>query len=359
MENMGLMPAASFWHGRRVLVTGHTGFKGGWLTLWLASMGARVSGIALAPPDGHSLFDAARVAASCDSFLLDIRDAAALHARVAALDPEIVFHGAAQPLVRLAYADPVGTWKTNVMGTIHLLEALRDCAALRAVVAITSDKCYDNRETGQPFREDDALGGLDPYSSSKAATELAVASWRHAFFGHSRARVASARAGNVIGGGDWATDRLVPDLLAGFTAGKAVAIRHPEAVRPWQHVLEPLAGYLLLAERLVNDGVAFEGAWNFGPAETDVTVGQLADRLQARCGPQARWQRAAGDHPHEARLLALDSGKARQRLGWQPRYDVDVALDATVAWHEAWCDGADMQATTFAQIASYMTLSPT
>jgi len=354
----GVLPDPAFWRDRRVLVTGHTGFKGGWLTLWLARMGARVAGIALAPHDAHSLFAAARIDTLCNSHLLDIRDAAALRQCVAALQPEIVIHGAAQPLVRLSYADPVGTWMTNVMGTIHLLEALRHVPDLLALVAVTSDKCYDNRETGQAFRESDPLGGLDPYSSSKAGAEIAIASWRHSYFPVGTAPLASVRAGNVIGGGDWAADRLVPDLLAGFAAGRPVEIRHPDAVRPWQHVLEPLAGYLVLAERLVRDGANLAGAWNFGPDEQQITVGTLADRLAARFGNDARWTRTAGAHPHEAHLLALDSSKARQMLGWQPRMNVDAAIDATVAWQQAWLAGADMQSFTCSQIEAYAGLRP-
>ena len=354
MEDLVKRPDPAFWQGRRVLVTGHTGFKGGWLTLWLAGMGATVRGIALAPPPGPALFEAARVGEACDSRLADIRDPAALAAALEGFAPEVVFHCAAQPLVRVSYADPVGTWMTNVMGTIHLLEALRKAPGLAAVVTVTSDKCYDNRESGRAFTEDDALGGLDPYSASKAGTEIAVAAWRHSYFREAgTAALATVRAGNVIGGGDWAGDRLVPDLLNGFASGVSVAIRHPDAVRPWQHVLEPLCGYLLLAERLVGDGQAFAGAWNFGPDEADVSVAMLAERMRARYGAAARWHRDGGPHPHEAKLLALDSTRARTRLGWGPRMDVAAALDATIAWDQAWRAGADMRAVCAGQIAAY------
>jgi len=348
-----MRPEPAFWTGRRVLVTGHTGFKGGWLTLWLARMGAQVRGIALPPPAGPSLFEAARLGALCDSRFADIRDPAALGAALEGCAPEVVFHCAAQPLVRLSYADPVGTWMTNVMGTIHLLEALRKAQSLAAVVTVTSDKCYDNREAGRAFKEDDPLGGLDPYSSSKAGTEIAVASWRHSFYRGASATLATVRAGNVIGGGDWAGDRLVPDLLAGFASGASVAIRHPDAVRPWQHVLEPLCGYLLLAERMATQGAAFGGAWNFGPDESKVTVAMLAERMRLASGPAALWHCDGGKHPHEARLLALDSGKARTRLGWRPCMDVDAALETTLAWDHAWRAGTDMRAFTEGQIGDY------
>ncbi len=353
VENMGLMAHPDFWKRRRVLVTGHTGFKGGWLTLWLAMMGARVAGIALAPPSSASLFDVAGIGRICDSHLVDIRDAHALRTAVDQIAPEVVFHCAAQPLVRLSYADPLGTWMTNVMGTIHLMQALREHTDLGALVVVTSDKCYENREAGLAFREGDALGGRDPYSSSKGATEIAVASWRHSFFREHKACVATVRAGNVIGGGDWAEDRLVPDLLAGFANGKSVPIRHPDAIRPWQHVLEPVAGYLLLAERLMLGGRDFEGPWNFGPDEIDVSVGALAERMRQRFGGNARWHHEGGEHLHEARLLALDSRKAREQLSWRPRMSVDQAIDETIAWHQAWLAGRDMQNFTSLQIERY------
>lgn len=359
MEDLVKMNA-SFWQGRSVLVTGHTGFKGGWLALWLHRLGAKVHGYALCPPTDPSLFEVARVASLLASHTLaDLADFARLQTVFSEVQPEVVFHLAAQPLVRESYRDPLGTLSSNVMGTAHLLEAARVTASVRAIVLITTDKVYENREWLYPYREVDRLGGRDPYSASKAAAELVAASYRASFFGKGNghpAQVATVRAGNVIGGGDWAADRLVPDCLRAFAAGKAVSLRFPQAVRPWQHVLEPLAGYLRLAEQLLSpEGVRFAKAWNFGPdASGDATVGEIAEAMAHCWGEGARVEYVPlSDHPHEAGLLRLDSTRARLELGWQPRWSLQRALEQTVAWQREWRKGADMAAFSLDQITAY------
>ncbi len=348
---LGLAP--DFWQGRSVLVTGHTGFKGGWLSLWLQKLGAQVTGYALTPPTTPSLFETACVGEAMQHHLGDLRDAAKLEQVMQAAAPEIVFHLAAQSLVRESYRDPVGTITSNVIGTMNVLEAIRRQPSVKAVVIITSDKCYQNREWLWPYREDEALGGKDPYSASKACAELITAAWRGSFLAD-RVAIATARAGNVIGGGDWAVDRLVPDALRAWQAGETVRIRYPDAVRPWQHVLEPLSGYLLLARRL-HDGQAV-GAWNFGPQESDtLSVGELLDRLASRWGQEARWHTDKSEHPHEAGMLRLDSSRARSQLGWATRFNSTQALDRVVSWHRAWLNGQDMHAFTLGQIEEFMT----
>jgi len=347
-----------FWHGRRVLLTGHTGFKGGWAALWLERMGAKVTGFSLEPPSDPSLFEDARVAEGMDSRRGDVRDLAALAAAFDASDPEVVLHLAAQSLVHYGYRHPLETYSTNVIGTANVLEAARGREALAAVVIVTTDKCYRNDESGRPFREDDPLGGEDPYSSSKAAAEMVTAAYRAAYFSDAgAAAVASARAGNVIGGGDWAADRLLPDLVRGILAGEPTAIRRPQAIRPWQHVLEPVGGYLELAERLVVDGPAFAEAWNFGPDDADCRpVGWVADRLVELWGEGARWERDVADHPAEAHFLRLDCAKARERLGWRPRLPLERALEGLVAWHRARAAGEDVRQRTLEEIADYQAL---
>lgn len=357
LEDMVITP--SFWHGKRVFLTGHTGFKGSWLALWLQSLGADVAGFALVPPSQPSLFERARVGDGMSSIIGDIRDREALAQEVAAHRPEIVIHLAAQALVRASYDDPVGTFATNVMGTVHLLDAVRRTPGVRAVVNVTSDKCYENREWLWGYRENEALGGHDPYSASKGCAEIVGSAWRRSFFpaaSHAQHGVAlaSARAGNVIGGGDWARDRLLPDILAAFSGGRPVLIRHPAATRPWQHVLEPLAGYLMLAERLLTDGPAFADAWNFGPRDDDVwPVARIVAAMAERWGDGATWTQDAAPQVHEARELRLDCSKARQQLGWQPRWRLERGLDAIVDWHRADLAGADMNTFTLRQIAEW------
>jgi CDP-glucose 4,6-dehydratase len=359
MENL-VNINSEFWNGRSVFLTGHTGFKGGWLAVWLHRLGAVIHGYALDPPTRPSLFEAAAIhSLLATDTRADLADAAALQMAVRTARPEIIFHLAAQPLVRASYQDPAGTCMSNVMGTANLLDAARACAETRAVIVITTDKVYQNHESLRAYREDDPLGGHDPYSASKAAAEIVTAAYRSSFFhgpaGHP-ACVATARAGNVIGGGDWAADRLVPDCLRAFAAHQPVHIRFPAAVRPWQHVLEPLAGYLILARHLCDGhGSEFARAWNFGPAASDnATVGDLTARLAALWGTDALVSHdTSGEHPHEAGLLRLDSSAARHQLGWVSRCGLHSALRRTVEWHQQWLLGADMLKLTQCQIEDY------
>lgn len=344
----------SFWAGKRVFLTGHTGFKGSWLALWLTRLGAEVTGYALAPPSDPSLFDQLRLPDYLAAHhQLDIRDTERLSQVVCEAQPEIVFHLAAQPLVRASYRSPIETFETNILGTAYLLEALRTLNSVRAVVVVTSDKCYENREWLWPYRENEALGGHDPYSASKAAAEIVTAAYRRSFFDDTGCAVATARAGNVIGGGDFAEDRLLPDLFRSQAAGEPLHLRYPEAVRPWQHVLEPLHGYLLLAERLWYEGADYSGPWNFGPEEGDIrTVRHVVESL-ARQLPGLRWTHDDTPQPHEAGLLRLDSSQARLRLGWQPVWRLDRALEATAEWYLAWQSGQDLRPFTEGQLQRY------
>ena len=335
--------APAFWANKRVFLTGHTGFKGGWAALWLQKMGARVTGFALAPPTEPALFDVARVGDGMTSIIGDIRDARALEAALVAADPEIVIHMAAQPLVRASYDDPVGTYATNVMGTVHLLETVRKAPSVRACVVVTTDKCYENREWAWGYREDEAMGGHDPYSNSKGCAELVTSAYRRSFFSGGDVALASGRAGNVIGGGDWAVDRLVPDILRAVEQGEPVLIRNPLAIRPWQHVLEPVGGYLVLAQALWANPAAAAEAWNFGPRDEDARPVQwIVERMCEAWGEGAGWTRDESVQPHEARYLKLDISKARAGLGWRPRWSLREALERIVAWHRAWLAGADM-----------------
>lgn len=349
-----MQPEADFWRGKRVLLTGHTGFKGAWLALWLRALGAEVTGLGLAPATEPNLFTLARVReAVAAHHLCDIRDAAATAAVVHAAQPEIVLHLAAQALVRASYRAPVETFATNVMGTAHVLDALRGLAGLRAVVVVTTDKVYANREWAYPYREDDALGGHDPYSASKAASEIVADSYRAAFLAGQGVALARARAGNVIGGGDWAEDRLIPDAVRAWGTGQPLVIRRPEAVRPWQHVLEPLCGYLVLAEKIHADPT-LAAAYNFGPdAAKAATVRDVVKSAQAAFGRGETQFDAAPQGPHEAGWLALETAKARHALGVRPRWNLDTSVHRTMAWYRAQVDGADAQALCLADIRDF------
>ncbi|MBW4046352.1 MAG: CDP-glucose 4,6-dehydratase [Proteobacteria bacterium] len=350
---------ADFWSGRRVFVTGHTGFKGSWLSLWLQGLGAKVTGFALEPPTTPSLFVEARVADGMCSIIGDIREPAVLATSLRDAQPEIVFHLAAQSLVRYSYDAPVETYMTNVMGTAHLLDAVRRTPSVRALVNVTSDKCYDNREWVWGYRENEAMGGFDPYSSSKGCAELVTQAFRNSYFppndfDRHRVALASARAGNVIGGGDWAADRLIPDIVRSIVAGQTVDIRNPGAIRPWQHVLEPLSGYLTLAWHLFEQGPVYSEAWNFGPEDRDARPVQwIVEKMLALWG-QGGWSHDTQPQPHEATYLKLDCSKAAARLGWVPRWGLERALREIVAWHRAHAAGADMRSETMKQIEAYI-----
>jgi len=343
LEGMGVN--RGFWPGRRVLVTGHTGFKGAWLTLWLRALGAEVFGYALAPNTQPSLYQAADVRLDAASTLADIRDFPSVYSAISDFKPEIVLHLAAQALVRASYQSPLETYSTNVMGTANLLEAVRTVGGVRAVVVVTSDKCYENREWVWGYREQDPMGGHDPYSSSKGCAELVTAAYASSYFASEKysdhgVAIASARAGNVIGGGDWAQDRLLPDAVRAFHAGAPVSVRNPNAIRPWQYVLEPLRGYLMLAEQLITDGPEFAGAWNFGPADADARpVSWVVNRAATVWGEKASWVVDDSAQPHEAHYLKLDCSKARALLGWAPVFGLAEGLDSTVKWYREYYSG--------------------
>lgn len=350
---------AAFWQGKRVFLTGHTGFKGGWLSLWLQQLGAEVTGYALEAPTTPSLFEVANVARGMVSIIGDVRDGEALKHAMAQARPEIVIHMAAQPLVRYSYVNPVETYATNVMGVVNLLEAVRATPGVRSVVNVTSDKCYENREWPWGYRENEAMGGYDPYSNSKGCAELVTAGYRSSFFNAEKyaehgIALGSGRAGNVIGGGDWAMDRLIPDMLRAIGAGQPVMIRNPHSIRPWQHVLEPLSGYLTLAEKLYTEGPVHAEGWNFGPHDTDAKpVEWIIERMTQEWGAGASWSLDGQDHPHEATYLKLDCSKARGQLCWHPRWDIGQTIAKIVEWHKACDQGADMRAMTLAQITTY------
>jgi CDP-glucose 4,6-dehydratase len=355
----GVEVNTAFWKGKRVLLTGHTGFKGSWLSLWLQSMGAQVVGYALAPPTNPSLFEVAEVATSMTSIIGDIRDLEHLRKVFTEQQPEIVIHMAAQPLVRYSYIEPVETYSTNVMGTVNLLEAVRSTKSVKAVVNVTTDKCYENREWAWGYRENEAMGGYDPYSSSKGCAELVTAAYRNSYFHPDKYQthgvaIASGRAGNVIGGGDWADDRLIPDIMRAIIQGKPVNIRRLHAIRPWQHVLEPLSGYLVLAQKLYEEGASYAEGWNFGPNDEDAKPVQwIVEKLTQAWGEGASWVLDVGNHPHEAHYLKLDCSKAKMRLDWHPRWHLQDALGAIVVWHQAHRDGANMHELTLRQIGAY------
>jgi len=351
-----------FWQGKRVFLTGHTGFKGGWLSLWLQQLGAEVTGYALQAPTKPSLFEVAEVARGMRSIIGDVRDAGGIKRAMSDARPEIVIHMAAQPLVHYSYVNPVETYATNVMGTVHLLEAVRNTSDVKAVVNVTSDKCYENKEWPWGYRENDPMGGYDPYSNSKGCAELVTAAYRSSYFNPERyaehgVAIASARAGNVIGGGDWALDRLIPDMLRAIGCGEAVLIRNPDAIRPWQHVLEPLSGYLMLAEKLYGQGHAYTGGWNFGPSDTDAkSVGWIIERLTQAWGQGAAWKLDGAQQPHEATYLKLDCSKAHIQLDWHPRWSIEQAIEKIIEWQKASDLGADMYQMTLAQINAYQNL---
>lgn len=349
----------AFWRGKKVFLTGHTGFKGSWLTLWLQALGAHVTGFALAPDTTPNLFMLGRVSDGIQSIIGDIRDRALLANAMKEARPDIVIHMAAQPLVRESYVTPVETYETNVMGTVHVLDAVRQVPGVRSVVIVTTDKCYENREWEWGYRENEAMGGYDPYSSSKGCAELVTSAYRNSFFNPSTyakhgVAVGSGRAGNVIGGGDWAADRLIPDIMRAISQGETVNIRNPHAIRPWQHVLEPLSGYLMLAEKLYTDGPRFADAWNFGPNDSDAQpVQAIVERLTSQWGDGAQWRLDGGNHPHEATFLKLDCSKAHARLGWRPRWDLNHTLDTIVAWYKSAARDEDLKTVTLAQIDEY------
>jgi CDP-glucose 4,6-dehydratase len=356
------MPDRSFWRGRKVFLTGHTGFKGSWLTLWLDGLGADVTGYSLDPPTHPSLFEQANVAKCLRSTRGDVRDFQQLKSAMAECKPDVVLHMAAQSIVRSGYDDPVETYSTNVMGTVHVFEALRQLKLPSVVVNVTSDKCYLNREWVWGYREDEPMGGRDPYSNSKGCAELVTTAYRESFFPPAAidrhgVALGSARAGNAIGGGDWTANQLIPDLIRAFLACEPCSIRSPSAIRPWQFVLEPLNGYLTLAEHLAKDGPRFAGGWNFGPAEADARpVSWIADTLVRSWGNGASWDRDAGEHPSEATFLKLDASLARSRLGWQPRLPLQQALEWIVEWYRGFQAGADLRLLTRKQIDRYETL---
>ena len=345
-----------FWKDKSVFLTGHTGFKGGWLTLWLNDMGAKVHGFSLGAPTTPNLFTAVNVESQMASSTIgDIRNAEHLQTAMQMASPDIVIHMAAQPLVRASYVDPVETYATNVMGTVHLFEAIRKKPTVKAVVNITTDKCYENREWVWPYRENEAMGGHDPYSNSKGCAELVTSAYRRSFLDEAGVQLASVRAGNVIGGGDWADDRLIPDFLRALDANQTLIIRSPKAIRPWQHVLEPLSGYIQLAEKLYTEGAVYAEGWNFGPDDADSQpvewiVNQLCSQV-----PGANWQLDQNPQPHEANTLKLDSTKAKTLLGWKPRWNLANALNKTLEWHNEWKAGSDMAAISLQQIDEYET----
>jgi CDP-glucose 4,6-dehydratase len=356
-----LVADSSFWNGKKVFLTGHTGFKGAWLSLWLQQLGAEVTGYALDPPTDPSIFALCGVGELVDSVIGDVRDGAKLSATLLQAAPEIVIHMAAQPLVRDSYRIPVETYAVNVMGTVNLLEAVRNCPGVKAVVNVTTDKCYENKEWAWGYRESEPMGGYDPYSSSKGCAELVTAAYRQSFFSSSPGQpgpcspaVATARAGNVIGGGDWACDRLIPDCIGALLQGESIRIRNPHSIRPWQHVLEPLSGYLLLAQQLYQQGQKFASGWNFGPVDDDARpVEWIVQKMCAKWGDGASYRIDQGEHPHEAHYLKLDCSKARTELGWQPRWSLETALDKIVHWTLAYQENSPMRQVCLDQIAQY------
>jgi CDP-glucose 4,6-dehydratase len=344
----------AFWQGKRVFLTGHTGFKGSWLSLWLSSLGAEVKGYALNPPTSPSLFNEAKVGTFIDSQIGDIRDQSVLHESMIAFNPDILFHMAAQPLVRYSYDEPIETYEINVIGTAKVLEVARNCPNLKSIVNITTDKCYENDERIQGYKEGDPMGGYDPYSSSKGCVELVTSAYRRSFLQDQGVGLASVRAGKVIGGGDWADDRLIPDILRSFEKNESVVIRNPKATRPWQHVLEPLSGYLVLAQKLYNDQDKYAEGWNFGPHKSDVKpVDWILDEMISKW-PNASWELDQNSNPHEAGFLQLDISKAESKLGWKPVWGLSHTLKKIIDWQKAWLNQENMQIVCLSEIQEYM-----
>ncbi len=360
MEELGVATVIrkvnpDFWRGKRVFLTGHTGFKGSWLSLWLQSMDVKLYGLALAPQTTPNLFTMADVANGMTGNAIgDIRDLGTVQKAMQASNADIVIHMAAQPLVRLSYSEPVETYATNVMGTVHVLDSARQTSSVKAMVVVTTDKCYENKEWLWGYREDEPMGGHDPYSNSKGCSELVTAAYRNSFLKDKGIAIATARAGNVIGGGDWASDRLVPDILRAFEQNKPVVIRNPHAIRPWQHVLEPLSGYLLLAEDLFTHGQMFAEGWNFGPNDDDAqSVQWIVEYMQSCWGNGACWQRDIGGHPHEANYLKLDISKAKARLGWSPRWPLAETLEHIIDWQRGFTTNNDTRKLCLSEIQQY------
>jgi len=342
-----------FWKDRRVFLTGHTGFKGSWLALWLYSLGAEVKGYSLNPSTEPSLFKEAKIDSVIDSQIDDIRDLKTLKKSLVNFNPDVLIHMAAQPLVRYSYDAPIETYETNVMGTVNILESARYCKNLKAIINITTDKCYENDGRSEGYKEDDQMGGYDPYSSSKGCAELVTSAYRRSFLQEQDVGLASVRAGNVIGGGDWAEDRLIPDFLRSFEKGESVVIRNPKSTRPWQHVLEPLSGYLILAEKLYRNQKKYAEGWNFGPNEKDVkSVEWILDKMTDRW-PDSRWELDQSLNPHESDFLKLDISKIKSKLGWRPVWELSYTLEKIIDWHRAWIDKQDMQAVCLAEIEEY------
>ena len=342
-----------FWKGKRVFLTGHTGFKGSWLSLWLYYLGAEVKGYALNPPTSPSLFNEAEVNSIIDSEIGDIRDQSSLYKSMKAFNPDILIHMAAQPLVRLSYEAPIETYEVNVIGTAKVLEVARSCQNLRAIVNITTDKCYENDARSDGYKEHDPMGGFDPYSSSKGCAELVTLAYSRSFLQKQGIGLASAREGNVIGGGDWAKDRLIPDILRSLQKNKSVMIRNPNATRPWQHVLEPLSGYLILAQKLYKNHRKYSGGWNFGPNEHDVKpVYWILDQVMLK-KPNFKWECDSSFSPHEAETLKLDISKAKSKLDWHPVWRLNKALEKIISWHQSWLNKEDMQALCYKEIKEY------
>jgi CDP-glucose 4,6-dehydratase len=358
MESMGIKQGKvdiSFWKNKKVFLTGHTGFKGSWTSLWLQSMGAVVKGYSLEPNTNPSLFIEANIADIIDSEIGDIRDLEQISKSMKDFNPDVLIHMAAQPLVRLSYQEPVDTYTTNVIGTVNVLEAARNCSNLKAIVSVTTDKCYENNEWEWGYRENEPMGGHDPYSSSKGCAELVTSAYRRSFFNtEDTASLASARAGNVIGGGDWADDRLIPDILRAFEKEESVIIRNPMSTRPWQHVLEPISGYLVLAQELYNNGEQFAEGWNFGPKDEDCRpVDWILDKMVAKWGKGASWELDKNNNPHEAGYLKLDCSKAANQLKWKPQWSLEETLQLIIEWHQVYINGGDVQKQCLKEIKKY------